>query len=83
MGARRFHGIRLVGGRAGASASLLGSDSLERRDHYSYDHLFMGNPSVTFPASAIAVTRSDNIAQGVDMATVRVNYRFGGAAVAR
>jgi outer membrane immunogenic protein len=43
-----------------------------------YDHLFMGSPNVTFPASAIAVTRSDNIRQDVDMATVRVNYRFGG-----
>jgi outer membrane immunogenic protein len=41
-----------------------------------YDHLFMGTDSVTFPASAIAVTRSDNIKQDVDMGTVRVNYRF-------
>jgi outer membrane immunogenic protein len=48
-----------------------------------YDHLFMGNPSVTFPASAIAVTRSDNIRQDVDMATARVNYRFGGPVVAK
>jgi outer membrane immunogenic protein len=48
-----------------------------------YDHLFMRNPSVTFPATNIAVTRSDNIDQGVDMATVRVNYRFGGPVVAR
>jgi outer membrane immunogenic protein len=44
-----------------------------------YDHLFMGTNSVTFPASAIAVTRSDNISQDVDMATIRVNYRFGSA----
>jgi outer membrane immunogenic protein len=48
-----------------------------------YDHLFMGNPNVTFPASAIAVTRSDNIGQGVDMGTIRLNYRFGGPVVAR
>jgi len=48
-----------------------------------YDHLFMGNPNVTFPTSAIAVTRSDNISQGVDMGMVRVNYRFGGPVVAR
>jgi outer membrane immunogenic protein len=48
-----------------------------------YDHLFMGNPNVTFPASAIAVTRSDNIGQGVDMGTVRLNYRFGGPVVAK
>ena len=45
-----------------------------------YDHLFMGTNSVTFPASAIAVTRSDNIQQDVDMGMVRVNYRFGGVA---
>jgi outer membrane immunogenic protein len=43
-----------------------------------YDHLFMGDNSVTFPLSAIAVTRSDNIRENVDMGTVRLNYRFGG-----
>jgi outer membrane immunogenic protein len=42
-----------------------------------YDHLFMGDNSVTFPTSAIAVTRSDNIRENVDMGTVRLNYRFG------
>jgi outer membrane immunogenic protein len=48
-----------------------------------YDHLFMGSPSVVFPTSAIAVTRSDNISQDVDMGTVRLNYRFGGPVVAK
>ncbi|SDS33848.1 outer membrane protein [Bradyrhizobium canariense] len=48
-----------------------------------YDHLFMGNPNVTFPTSAIAVTRSDNIRQDVDMGTVRLNYRFGGPVIAK
>jgi outer membrane immunogenic protein len=48
-----------------------------------YNHLFMGNPNVTFPASAIAVTRSDNIRQDVDMGAVRVSYRFGGPIVAK
>jgi outer membrane immunogenic protein len=55
-----------------------------------YDHLFMGNPTVTFPAQAInfppftgAVGRTDNISQGIDMGTVRINYRFGGPLVAR
>jgi outer membrane immunogenic protein len=48
-----------------------------------YDHLFMGNKEVTFPVSAIAVTRSDSIRQDVDMGTVRVNYRFGGPVVAK
>jgi len=48
-----------------------------------YDHLFMGNNSVTFPASAVAVTRSDFIKQDVDMGTVRVSYRFGGPIFAK
>jgi outer membrane immunogenic protein len=48
-----------------------------------YDHLFMGNNSVTFPMSTIAVTRSDYIRQDVDMGTVRLNYRFGGPVVAK
>jgi hypothetical protein len=42
-----------------------------------------GNNSVTFPMSAIAVTRSDTIRQDVDMGTVRLNYRFGGPIVAK
>jgi outer membrane immunogenic protein len=48
-----------------------------------YDHLFMGNPNITFPATNIAVTRSDNIKQNVDIGTVRVNYRFGGPVIAK
>jgi outer membrane immunogenic protein len=48
-----------------------------------YDHLFMGKNSVTFPMSAIAVTRTDTISQSVDMGTVRLNYRFGGPGAAR
>jgi outer membrane immunogenic protein len=42
-----------------------------------YNHLFMGNNSVTFPPTVIAVTRSDYIGENVDMATVRLNYHFG------
>ncbi|TMJ05906.1 MAG: porin family protein [Alphaproteobacteria bacterium] len=48
-----------------------------------YDHLFMGSKDVTFPVSALAVTRSDHIRQDVDMGTVRVNYRFGGPVLAK
>jgi outer membrane immunogenic protein len=48
-----------------------------------YDHLFMGNPSETFPASNIAVSRIDNIRQDVDMGTVRLNYRWGGPVIAK
>src|SRR5689334_20457603 len=39
---------------------------------FEYNHLFMSNPNVTFPQSAIAVTRSDNIRQDIDMGTIRI-----------
>ncbi|WP_315704093.1 MULTISPECIES: outer membrane protein [unclassified Bradyrhizobium] len=48
-----------------------------------YDHLFMGSRNVSFPATAVANARTDTIKQDVDMATVRVNYRFGGPALTR
>jgi outer membrane immunogenic protein len=48
-----------------------------------YDHLFMGTSNITFPQSANGAPRSDNIRQGVDMGTVRVNYRFGGPVIAK
>jgi outer membrane immunogenic protein len=43
----------------------------------------MGNPNVTFTPTSIAVGRADNISQGIDMGTVRINYRFGGPVVAK
>jgi outer membrane immunogenic protein len=43
----------------------------------------MGNNNITFPPTAIAVGRADNIRENVDMGTVRVNYRFGGPVVAK
>jgi outer membrane immunogenic protein len=48
---------------------------------FEYDHLFMGNHNIAFPASANAFTRSDNIKQDVDMGTVRIDYRFGGPVI--
>jgi outer membrane immunogenic protein len=48
-----------------------------------YDHLFMGRRDVNFPATAVAFSRNDSIKQDVDMATLRVNYRFGTPALAR
>jgi outer membrane immunogenic protein len=49
-----------------------------------YDHLFMGRRDVTFPANTgIILSRTDSIKQDVDMATVRVNYRFGSPVIAR
>jgi outer membrane immunogenic protein len=48
-----------------------------------YDHLFMGRHDVVFGATPTAFARTDSIKQDVDMATVRVNYRFGSPVVAR
>jgi outer membrane immunogenic protein len=50
---------------------------------FEYNHLFMGNPTVSFPTSNIAVSRVDNIRQDVDMGTVRLNYRWGGPAIGK
>jgi outer membrane immunogenic protein len=43
----------------------------------------MGTRNVTFPATAIAVSRADDIHQNVDMATIRINYRWGGPVIAK
>jgi outer membrane immunogenic protein len=55
-----------------------------------YDHLFMGNRDLTFVSRGVlanipagVIFRTDTISQNVDLVTVRVNYRFGGPAVAR
>jgi len=48
-----------------------------------YDHLFMGSSNINFPATAVAFSRTDRIKQDVDLATVRLNYRFGGPVVAK
>jgi outer membrane immunogenic protein len=55
-----------------------------------YDHLFMGNKTVSFisngaiagfPAGTLFGT--DRIRQDVDLVTVRVNYRWGGPVIAK
>jgi outer membrane immunogenic protein len=49
-----------------------------------YDHLFMQDRTVNFTLPAAGgVVGSDRIRQDVDLVTVRVNYRFGGPAIAR
>jgi outer membrane immunogenic protein len=56
---------------------------------FEYDHMFMGTHDVNaygvgniiLPAGAFSAT--DRIRQDVDVATVRVNYRWGGPVVAR
>ncbi|WP_426407169.1 outer membrane protein [Bradyrhizobium ganzhouense] len=47
-----------------------------------YNHLFMGKHTDSFTAFALPF-RSDSIKQDVDMATVRLNYTFGGPIVAK
>src|SRR5271165_4552970 len=48
-----------------------------------YDHLFKGTDTITLTTPAATVSRTDSIKQDIDMATVRVNYRFGGPVVAK
>ena len=49
-----------------------------------YDHIFMGNQNVTLTSVATGLpSRTDNIRQDVDMATVRVNWRWGGPVIAK
>jgi outer membrane immunogenic protein len=49
-----------------------------------YDHLFMGTSTqnLTTPGGGL-LTRTDTIKQDVDLATVRVNYRWGGPVVSK
>jgi outer membrane immunogenic protein len=48
-----------------------------------YDHLFMGSHDISFTAPGGAFEGTDHISQSVDMGLVRLNYRWGGPAVAR
>jgi outer membrane immunogenic protein len=52
---------------------------------FEYDHLFMGDRDVEFTTlGAVPVaSRTDRIGQDVDMATVRLNYRWGGPVIAK
>jgi outer membrane immunogenic protein len=50
---------------------------------FEYDHLFMGNPNITFVPTALGVGRSDNISQGVDIGLIKLNYRYGGPVIAK
>jgi len=46
-----------------------------------YNHLFMDRQNVTFVNPAF--TQTDSIKQDIDLFTARVNYKFGGPAIAR
>ncbi len=49
-----------------------------------YDHLFMGTSTIntTLPGGG-ALQRTDSVKQDVDLATVHVNYRWGGPAIGK
>jgi outer membrane immunogenic protein len=48
-----------------------------------YDHLFMQDRTLTFTAPGGALFSTERIRQDVDLVTVRVNYRWGGPAIAK
>lgn len=55
---------------------------------FEYDHIFMGNSRTTFINNGVAgaagtLFGTDNISQDVDLVTARINYRWGGPAIAR
>jgi outer membrane immunogenic protein len=55
---------------------------------FEYDHIFMGNNRHTFTNNGVAgvagtLFGTDNISQDVDLVTARINYRWGGPAIAR
>jgi len=50
---------------------------------FEYDHLFLGTHNVNAITPAGAFSATDRISQDVDLATVRLNYRWGGPVVAR
>ena len=50
-----------------------------------YDHLFMGRHTIDFTSAIVPglLTRTDRVAQDVDLVTVRVNYRWSGPVIAK
>jgi outer membrane immunogenic protein len=48
-----------------------------------YDHMFMGTRNLTAVTPGGVFSATDRISQGVDIGTVRLNYRWGGPVVAK
>ena len=48
-----------------------------------YNHLFMQDRTHAFVDPAGVFVGNDRIRQDVDIVTARINYRFGGAGIAR
>ncbi|HKG99688.1 MAG TPA: outer membrane beta-barrel protein [Bradyrhizobium sp.] len=52
---------------------------------FEYDHAFMGRRDINFDfvTAPVVFSRTDSIRQDIDIATVRVNYRWGGPVIAK
>jgi len=48
-----------------------------------YDHMFMGDRTLTFTTPAGVASTFDRISQDVDIVTARINYRWGGPIIAK
>lgn len=48
-----------------------------------YDHIFLGNRTLTLTAPGGVAFQTDRISQNVDMGLVRLNYRWGGPVIAK
>lgn len=48
-----------------------------------YDHIFLGNRTLTVTAPGGVAFQTDRISQNVDMGLVRLNYRWGGPVIAK
>jgi outer membrane immunogenic protein len=70
-----------VGGTVGVGAEF--SFAPDWSVAFEYDHLFMGNPNVTFAPTPFGVGRTDNISQNVDIGLIKLNYRYGGPVIAK
>jgi outer membrane immunogenic protein len=69
------------GGTAGAGAEYAFTPNWTAA--FEYDRLFMGGKNVTFIGPAGIAFANKQLTRDVDLFTVRVNYKFGGAEVAR
>jgi outer membrane immunogenic protein len=47
-----------------------------------YDHLFMARSTINLTTRTGAISRTESVKQDVDMASVRVSYRWGGPVIA-
>ena len=48
-----------------------------------YNHLFVGTCTINLTTPTGALPRTDSVKKDLDMASVRVNYRWGGPVIAK